>query len=262
MLRDLWNTIFVDTFKKVELEKEQSNKFDKNVLLIFIVSSLSLVFIQYFGDLSFVKSLDIIWLNDSINSIQNLFPNNRLFELIYWVSIIFICYFILPTILIKTVLKQNLTDYGLSLKGVFNSYKIYLIFFLFMFPLVIGVSFSESFQNKYPFYKPYDQTLYPNFIIWQCFYFLQFFALEFFFRGFMVHGLKKQFGYYSIFIMMIPYCMIHFQKPMPETIGAIIAGIVLGSLSLKSKSIWLGIAIHYSVAITMDIAALWQKGFF
>ena len=105
MLKDLCNTIFVDTFKKVELEKEQSNKFDKNVLLIFIISSLSLVFIQYFGDLSFVKSLDIIWLNDSLNSIQNQFPNNRLFELIYWVSIIFICYFILPTIFIKTVLK-------------------------------------------------------------------------------------------------------------------------------------------------------------
>ena len=133
---------------------------------------------------------------------------------------------------------------------------------MIMLPLIILVSYSESFQNKYPFYNPHNESLYPNFIIWQCFYFLQFFALEFFFRGFMVHGFKKQFGYYSIFIMMIPYCMIHFQKPMPETIGAILAGIVLGSLSLKSKSIWLGVAIHYSVAITMDIAALWQKGFF
>lgn len=262
MLRSTWNSIFVDTFKKVELEKNQSTHFNKNIVLIFIVSALSLVFINYLGDLNFVKSLDINWLNESLNSTQKAFPNNRLFELIYWGSIIFICYFIVPAIFIKTVLKQNLIDYGLSFKGLFTSYKTYLIFFLFMLPLVIGVSFSESFQHKYPFYKPYNEALYPNFLIWQCFYFLQFFALEFFFRGFMVHGLKKKFGYYSIFIMMIPYCMIHFQKPMPETIGAIVAGIVLGSLSLKSKSIWLGVAIHYSVAITMDIAALWQKGFF
>ena len=78
----------------------------------------------------------------------------------------------------------------------------------------------------------------------------------------MLHGIKKRFGFYSIWIMMIPYMMIHFQKPMPETIGAIFAGIILGTLSLKSRSIWLGVAIHYSVAITMDLAALWQKGYF
>lgn len=262
MLWSIWNSIFVDTFKKVELEKDQSIHFNKNVFLIFITSALSLVFIQYFGDLGFINSLDITWLNNLLYEIQKAFPNNRLFELVYWVSIIFVCYFIIPVILIKRVLKQSLLDYGISFKGVFNGYKIYLTFFLFMLPIVIGVSFSESFQHKYPFYKPNNEALYPNFLLWQGFYFLQFFALEFFFRGFMVHGLKKRFGYYSIFIMMIPYCMIHFQKPIPETIGAIIAGIVLGTLSLKSKSIWLGVAIHYSVAITMDISSLWQKGFF
>lgn len=262
MIKSIWHNLFVETFYKTELEKENNNELNKNVILIFIVSVLSLIFIQYFGDLNFVKSLNLKLLNNSLNTLEEFFPNRRLFGLIYWVLINFICYFILPIIVIKTVLKQKLTDYGLSIKGVFKSYKTYILFFLFMFPLIIMVSYSDSFQSKYPFYNPKNESLYPNFIIWQCFYFLQFFALEFFFRGFMLHGLKKQFGFYTIFIMMIPYCMIHFQKPMPETIGAIIAGIVLGSLSLKSKSIWLGVAIHYSVAITMDIAALWQKGYF
>jgi membrane protease YdiL (CAAX protease family) len=98
--------------------------------------------------------------------------------------------------------------------------------------------------------------------LWQCLYLSQFFALEFFFRGFIIHGIKKRFGFYSIFVMMIPYVMIHFQKPMPETFGAVLAGVVLGTLSLKSRSIWLGVAIHYAVAITMDLTALWQKGYF
>ena len=61
--------------------------------------------------------------------------------------------------------------------------------------------------------------------------------------------------------MVVPYCMIHFGKPMAETIAAIVAGIALGILSLKSKSIP-GIFIHYSVAIAMDFAALYQKGYF
>ena len=60
--------------------------------------------------------------------------------------------------------------------------------------------------------------------------------------------------------MTIPYCMIHFGKPMPEAIAAILAGIILGTLSLKSKNIWLGVLIHCSVALTMDLCSLWQKG--
>ena len=54
----------------------------------------------------------------------------------------------------------------------------------------------------------------------------------------MLHGIKKQFGFYSIFIMIIPYVMIHFNKPFPEIIGAIFAGLILGVLSLQ-KSIYL-----------------------
>jgi len=60
--------------------------------------------------------------------------------------------------------------------------------------------------------------------------------------------------------MTIPYCMIHFGKPLPETLAAIIAGVVLGVLSLKINIIWLGVAIHFSVAITMDFCFLWQNG--
>lgn len=76
----------------------------------------------------------------------------------------------------------------------------------------------------------------------------------------MVFGLEKNFGIYSIFISTIPYCMIHFGKPFPETIGAVIAGIVLGYLSLKSRSVIPGFILHCTVGVGMDLAALWQKG--
>ena len=58
--------------------------------------------------------------------------------------------------------------------------------------------------------------------------------------------------------MTVPYCMIHFGKPMPETFGAIGAGVVLGFMSLKTRSIWLGAMLHVAVAWSMDAAALWR----
>ena len=42
----------------------------------------------------------------------------------------------------------------------------------------------------------------------------------------------------------------------------IIAGIVLGFMSLKTRSIWLGAALHIAVAVTMDLLALWRLGHF
>jgi len=170
-------------------------------------------------------------------------------------------YLVFPALFIRVVLGERLSDYGLRLKGAFKDYQLYLMMFAVMVPLVIAVSYAPSFQAKYPFYKPKPgEPLYPHFWQWEFFYLLQFFGLEFFFRGFLVHGTKRRFGYYSIFVMVIPYCMIHFTKPLAEALAAVVAGFILGTLSLKSRSIIPGVLIHYGVAITMDLAALWQKG--
>ena len=56
----------------------------------------------------------------------------------------------------------------------------------------------------------------------------------------------------AIFCMAVPYCMIHFGKPYLEAVGAIVAGIALGSLSAKTKSIYQGFLVHVTVAALMD----------
>lgn len=76
----------------------------------------------------------------------------------------------------------------------------------------------------------------------------------------MVHGLKPRLGVSAVFVMVLPYCMIHFEKPLLESLAAIVAGVALGALSYRYRSIWLGIALHCSVALTMDVMALWRKG--
>jgi len=71
---------------------------------------------------------------------------------------------------------------------------------------------------------------------------------------------KLRIGFAAVFVAVVPYTMIHFHKPMPEAIAAIIGGIILGYLSLKTRSIWWGVAIHVAVAGTMDVLALAQTG--
>jgi membrane protease YdiL (CAAX protease family) len=268
------NNIFTKTFYEAEEAALANNnsypgkKPDYKVFTIIIVACFSLIFIEYIGIYpgyqNFIKFLNFSGLSDLGIKLKFLIeksPDHRLYSLEYWVIIIFVFYFLIPALIVKFVFKDKLRNYGITGGKFYKDYKIYLIMLLIMIPLVWLFSKTDGFQDRYPFYKIQpDESLWPKFWAWEFLYFIQFFCVEFFFRGFLVHGLKKRFGFYSILIMTIPYCMIHFGKPMPETIAAIIAGIVLGTLSLKSRSIWMGVFIHYSVAILMDIFALINKG--
>ena len=90
-------------------------------------------------------------------------------------------------------------------------------------------------------------------------YAVQFVAVETFFRGFLLFSLSQVLGAYSIFIAVVPYCLIHWGKPMPETLGAIVAGSVLGVLALRGRSVGPGVAVHVAVALSMDMLALLGK---
>ena len=187
-------------------------------------------------------------------------PYEDLADNIYWSLGCFTFYFVLPSIVVRRVLGHRLRDYGLSLDGFVRHLWIYVLLFIPVGVLVWLVASNPDFQRQYPFYK--NPVGLADFLVWECFYALQFFSLEFFFRGFMLHGVKDRMGRFAVFAMVVPYVMIHFRKPMFETTGAIIAGSVLGVLSLRTGSIWGGFLIHVAVAISMDVAALWLRGGF
>ena len=43
-------------------------------------------------------------------------------------------------------------------------------------------------------------------------------------------------------------------------LAAIVGGLVLGTLAIRTRSIWWGAALHISIAVTMDLLALWHVG--
>jgi hypothetical protein len=179
----------------------------------------------------------------------------------YWAIASSFFYLAIPVFAIKILFKERLRDYGLKREQFFGYFKVYLLVFLVVFPMIVVASYSLEFQSTYPFYFPaHDDLTY--YLIWEFFYVVQFFALEFFFRGFMVLGLKKEMGLLSVFVMLIPYCMIHFNKPLAECAGSIFAGIFLGLMSYKTQSIWMGSLLHTAAAVSMNWLSLWHRGFF
>jgi membrane protease YdiL (CAAX protease family) len=150
---------------------------------------------------------------------------------------------------------EPIRAYHLSPRGFFKHLPTYGILFAIVLPLVVVASQTQGFRDTYPFYRMANRSTF-DFVAWEVLYALQFLSLEFFFRGFLLHGLRRALGANSIFVMVVPYCMIHFGKPWPETLGAIVAGVALGTIAMRTRSIWGGVLIHVGVALTMDLLAV------
>ncbi len=176
----------------------------------------------------------------------------------YWSLGCLFFYFVVPVLVIKLLFRERLSEFGFSPRGFFKHLPIYLLLFVPVIAGTVFVSYSDSFLKTYPFY--HNPHYVWDMLLWDFLYCVQFFGLEFFFRGFMVHSMKHRLGSSAIWVMVIPYLMIHFGKPAPEAFGAIIAGTVLGVLSLRTNSIWGGVFIHCMVAISMDWLSLWHRG--
>jgi hypothetical protein len=164
-------------------------------------------------------------------------------------------YLVIPALFIYIILHERLSDHGLTLKGIGRYKWIYIAMIMVVIPMVFVASRSSSFMEKYPLY-PNAGNSWSEFLIWEltyCFYFL---TLEFFFRGFMLFSMARYIGAYAIFAMDIPYVMIHFGKPFAETLGSVFAGIALGSLSLRTRSVFGGFLVHAVIAISMDVLAI------
>ncbi|MBV8760029.1 MAG: CPBP family intramembrane metalloprotease, partial [Deltaproteobacteria bacterium] len=156
---------------------------------------------------------------------------------------------------ITTPAPLRIRDCHVSLRGFFSHLWIYVVLFALISPAVIAASKTDAFRHTYPFYRLANRSSF-DLWAWEGLYAAQFVSLEFFFRGFILNGLRRALGANAIFVMIVPYCMIHYGKPLPETLGAIGAGLILGTLAMRTKSIWGGVLIHIGVAMTMDVLAL------
>jgi membrane protease YdiL (CAAX protease family) len=249
MLARLYRRWFVDHWVALNHEAAEERAlhpgFDSRPMVVLIIAALVLTFQEYYGDRPFF---------------ERHFPPSEepryyaLASFAWWAGSKVFGYLLIPIVVIK-VLGGRLSDYGLRVRGIGKHLWIYAALFAAILPVIVAASYTAAFQRTYPFYKLAARS-WTDYVAWELMYGSSFVALEFFFRGFLLSGLKRSLGAYAIFVMVVPYCMIHFHKPVPEVCGAIFAGAILGTLAMVTRSIWCGVLIHVSVAWTMDALSL------
>jgi hypothetical protein len=240
---------------------------DRRAIIVMLTAALSLTMLSFGATTRphwFVSTLSAIGLGGLAERFDDAFfasANSEFNTLAFWGVMQVLSYVLLPSLVITRVLRERLSDFGGQIRGIGAHGRTYIGLFVVSVPFIVFASTTAAFQKKYPFYDlAPGEGLWPFMFIWWIIYAAQFMALEFFFRGFLVHGLKARLGYMAVFVMIIPYTMLHFTKPPLEALAAIAGGFVLGSLSLETRSVWWGAGLHIGVAGTMDVLSLAQQG--
>ncbi|MDH5373973.1 MAG: CPBP family intramembrane metalloprotease [Acidimicrobiia bacterium] len=232
---------------------------DRHATIVLLTSVVVLLITNFGTDWRWIAGIGGFLGADAADAPFTTADTAQFSRLVWWAVVQISAYVGLPLLAIRYGLNGKPVDFG-AFRSIKHA-RVYLGLLAISIPVVIAVSFTDGFQAKYPFYElAAGEGFWPYLWIWWVLYGLQFVALEFFFRGFMVHGLKHRFGYMAVIIMVVPYTMIHFRKPLLEAIGAIFGGTILGTMSLKTRSVWWGAALHVTIAGTMDILSLAHQG--
>lgn len=173
---------------------------------------------------------------------------------LWWAIGLFVVWVIIPAAIMRRdgrlpfSIAPPLTARGLGMYGALIA---------IMIPALVIVSKRPDFLATYPLLRPTsgEWTVSLLSVYWLC-YASILFSTEFFFRGVLQFSLESRLGTLAIGMSVLPYCLIHAHKPLPEALGSIVAGYVLGWLALRTRSIGGGVLVHCAVAIGMDALSL------
>ncbi len=182
--------------------------------------------------------------------------DDKFYSTLYWFSADGFLMLLIPLVLIPLVLKGKLSDYGFKIGDYKFGLKSSLLFIVLMVPVIWIASGSESFARAYPQGGPYVRENIEVLLYYELFVGFYMLAWEFFWRGYMLFGLKEKFGYYAIFIQMIPFFILHRGKPEIETFASIFAGLILGAQAWRANSFIYCFLVHWSIMIFVDVISV------
>jgi membrane protease YdiL (CAAX protease family) len=238
---------------------------DRRVAIVLITAALALTINNFAADDAqwLVSTLDAVGLDAlsrRLHAAMTTSPSASGNDLTFWAIVQITSYVVPAALVIRYALGETISDFGVRIRGTVRFAPVYAGLYAVSVPALLLVSTTHEFQSRYPFLRVDVGDAFSPLFVWWLLYAAQFCALEFFFRGFLVHGLAPRFGTAAVFVMAVPYNMLHYGKPMLEALAAILGAVVLGLLSLRSRTIWWGAGLHIAVAGTMDLLSLWHRG--
>jgi membrane protease YdiL (CAAX protease family) len=181
-------------------------------------------------------------------------PDNGLAAPLFMFAGAFLLLGVLPLALVVHLFRERPAGYGLCMGDWRTGLRsVGVLFPLITVALLLPGSQTAEMRGFYPF-APEAARSATGFAMLQVPRILLFYtAWEFFFRGFMLFGLRRSVGdWLAICIQTIPSCLWHIGMPSGELLSSIAGGILFGVMALRTNSIVWPFLLHVLIGVGFD----------
>jgi len=160
---------------------------------------------------------------------------------------------LIPALIVKFVFRESLSAYGVRSGDLAFGWKAFAV----VAPVMVLLSFSASkmpeFLAQYPLNRAAGDS--PLAFAGHAIAYLAFYAgWEFGFRGFVQCGLRDEMGdWNAILVQTLASSILHIGKPLGETLGAILGGLVWGFIAFRSRSLLVPLLTHWVLGLSLDL---------
>ncbi len=228
-----------DTPERLSSEADSDHQFQPAIILLS--STVLMITWKYFGSVDFYR--------EQIAPRGLMLDDLNYTAAAYAFLMSFLLLGLLPALIVKFVLHQRVSDYGLR----FGHLKKGAIAFLGFAPIFVLGSYIGSHDSAIREFYPINPSAAKAFGLHAILFFCHYIGWEFHFRGFLQHGLQNSMGQSNaILVQVMASTLLHIGMPVLETYMAILAGVLWGILAVRTQSIWPGLLLHFLLGISAD----------
>jgi membrane protease YdiL (CAAX protease family) len=221
---------------------------DRKPLIVLLLAPVIFTIWKYQGSPEFFDK--------HLSNLFNPAADLAFLRIVYYGVLSLLLLFLVPSLIVKWGFKEKLSDYGFNLRDIKFGSRFILLALPVVWLLMLPTAYDPEYQALNPMYQDAGRSV-PVFVLYAFVYFLYYIGWEFFFRGFILFGIRERVGdLYAVLIQTIPSVIAHIGRPEGEMISSIIAGIVFGFLVLRSRTIWYVLILHWFIGLSMDIMCI------
>jgi membrane protease YdiL (CAAX protease family) len=172
----------------------------------------------------------------------------------------FLLLFVVPLLFLTLMNRWSADDFS-PLKYTFTLGDFRLGWKLVLLFVAVCFAFHAAFApaGVYPACQSHliRQSIF-YFVLFEFFQCLYMVGFEYFFRGFVLIEASRIFGANALAITLLPYIIMKFGKPPFEIYTAILVGLALAYMTLRTRSFWYAAGAHALLATVVDVYEYWR----
>ncbi len=179
------------------------------------------------------------------------FPETPLAAWAWWTGLQALLGFVIPVLLLRFGFRRRLTEIGLGPGNLRFGLTVLAVYVPVVLLGTWVLSADPAFQAINPRLRvaAYDWGL---FLLYELLFLVYWIGWEYLWRGFVLFGTAPVLGLYAIFVQMLPFAALHFNKPPAEALLSIPGGLLLGALVWRCRAFWIAVPIHFVQMLALD----------